>query len=321
MATMISPLRRATQVAADRSAVVCGSTELTYAQMWERCRRLAGALRALGLQEGDRVGVVSPNCHRYLEIYQAVPGAGMVLVPLNQRHTDAELHFALEDSGTKVLFAGRPVADLPPCIEHVIEVGDAYEDLLARTAPADFPPHIGEEDLAGLFYTGGTTGTAKGVMLTHRNLVSNATHMQMCWPFSPETRWLVTAPLFHLAGSIAVLSTVWNAGRHVILPAFDPAAALDLVERERVTATLVVPSMLAAMNEEQRARPRDVSSLRLLSFGGAPSATETLRRARQAFPRARLVHIYGATETAPIATTLLGVERVLHAPQARSCGQ
>ena len=99
MATMISPLRRAVQVAADRPAVVCGHTRLTYAEMWERCRRLVGALRALGLEEGDRIGVVSPNCHRYLEIYQAVPGAGFVLVPLNQRHSDAELRYALEDAG------------------------------------------------------------------------------------------------------------------------------------------------------------------------------------------------------------------------------
>ena len=321
MATMISPLRRATQVAAGRPAVRCGETELTYTQVWVRCRRLAGALRGLGLQEGDRVGVVSPNCHRYLEIYQAVPGAGMVLVPLNQRHSDAELRYALDDADAKVLLAGRPTADLPPCVEHVIEVGEAYEELIAGTAPADFPAHIGEEDLAGLFYTGGTTGTAKGVMLTHRNLVANAMHLQLCWPFSPATCWLVTAPLFHLAGSIAVLSTVWNAGRHVVLGAFDPAAVLELVERERVTATLVVPSMLAAMADEQLARPWDVSSLELVSFGGAPSATETLRRAHEAFPRARLLHIYGATETAPIATTLLGVEDLLDAPQARSCGQ
>src|SRR3954453_6932836 len=113
MATMISPLRRATQVAADRTAVVCGATRLSYAEMAERCGRLAGALRGLGVGAGDRVAIVSPNCHRYLEVYQAVPGAGMVLVPLNHRHTDAEQRYALEDSGTKVLFAGRPVADGP----------------------------------------------------------------------------------------------------------------------------------------------------------------------------------------------------------------
>jgi long-chain acyl-CoA synthetase len=321
MTTMISPLRRATQVASRRPAVRCGEVSLTYAEMWARCRRLVGALRGLGLEEGDRVGIVSPNCHRYLELYQAVPGAGMVIVPLNQRHSDAELFYALEDAGAKVLFAGRPVGELPDCVATVIEMGDAYEAFIDDAPPADFPRHVGEDDLAGLFYTGGTTGAAKGVMLTHRNLVSNAMHMQMAWPFTPETRWLVVAPLFHAAGSIAVLSTVWNAGRHVLLPAFDPGAVLDLVEQERVTDTLVVPSMLAAVNEEQIARPRDVASLRLVAFGGAPSATETLRRARQAFPDARLMHLYGATETAPIATTLLGVEGLLDAPQARSCGQ
>src|SRR3954467_2993641 len=200
MATMISPLRRATQVAADRTAVVCGGARLSYAEMAERCERLAGARRGVrggggGGGAGDRVAIVSPNCHRYLEVYQAVPGAGMVLVPLNHRHTDAELRYALEDSGTKVLFAGRPVADVPRCVEHVVEIGEPYEALLAAASPARFPDEVVESDLAGLFYTGGTTGTAKGVMLTHRNLVANAMHMQLAWPFSPETCWLGVAPL------------------------------------------------------------------------------------------------------------------------------
>ena len=137
MATMISPLRRATQVAADRTAVVCGSVSLTYAEMAERCARLAGALRGLGVEAGDRVAIVAPNCHRYLEVYQAVPGAGMVLVPLNHRHTDAELRYALEDSGARVLFAGRPVDAVPACVEHVIDLAEAYEALLAGAEPAD----------------------------------------------------------------------------------------------------------------------------------------------------------------------------------------
>src|SRR3954453_11704898 len=318
---MISPLRRARQVGAGRVAATCGEVSLTYAEMWERCRRLVGALHGLGVGRGDRVAVVSRNCHRYLELYPAVPGGGMVIVPLNQRHTDAELRYALEDSGAKVLFAGRPVDDLPNCVTTVVDLDEAYEAFIAGASAVDFSDDVREDDLAGLFYTGGTTGAAKGVMLTHRNLVANATHMQMCWPFTPDTCWLVVAPLFHAAGSIAVLSTVWNAGRHVLLGAFDPGAVLDLIEGERVTATLVVPSMLAAINEEQLARPRDVSSLELVSFGGAPSATATLRRAHDAFPGARLLHIYGATETAPIATTLLRVEDVLDAARAQSCGQ
>jgi long-chain acyl-CoA synthetase len=146
-------------------------------------------------------------------------------------------------------------------------------------------------------------------------------HFQAAWAFGPETRWLVAAPLFHAAGSIAVLATVWHGGRHVALRAFDPGTALDLIEAECVTATLLVPTMLAAISDEQLARPRDVGSLSLLSHGGAPVATETLRRAHAAFPGAELMHLYGTTETAPIATILPREERVLDAPQARSCGQ
>ena len=321
MATLISPLRRATQIAANRPAVTCGDVGLTYAQTWERCRRLVGALRSLGLEERDRVAVVGPNCHRYLEVYQAVPGAGMSIVPLNPRHTPAELRYAVADSGARVLFTGVGDQGLADEVEHVIDLGEGYEALLAAAVPADPRDDLSEDEVAGLFYTGGTTGAAKGVMLTHRNLVSNATHFAMCWPFTADTRWLVAAPLFHAAGSIAVLATVWNGGQHIMMPAFDPARALDLIEAHAVTATLVVPTMLAAMSEEQLARPRDVSSLRYLSHGGSPSATETLRRAHAAFPAAELLHIYGATETSPIATLLPHEEQLLDTPRVRSCGQ
>jgi len=151
--------------------------------------------------------------------------------------------------------------------------------------------------------------------------VANAMHLQAVWPFDPETRFLLVAPMFHLAGTLAVLATVWHGARQVVMRAFDPAGLLDLVERERVTATQVVPSMLAAISEEQLARARDVSSLRFLTFGGAPSATETLRRAHRAFPDAELMTMYGATETAPLVTAVRHVERRLDTPQARSCGQ
>jgi long-chain acyl-CoA synthetase len=321
MTTMIGPLRRAKQVAPERSAVRCGEVELTYEETWQRARRLIGGLRTLGVGTGDRVAVVGRNCHRYLELYQAVPGAGMALVPLNQRHTPAEVRYALEDSGAKVLFAGEGVDYPDGVVDTVIDLGDGYESLLENAPEDDFPDDLSADTLAGLFYTGGTTGAAKGVMLTHGNLVANALHFQVSSPFGPDTCWLIVAPLFHAAGSIAVLATVWHAGRQVVLPAVEPGAALDLIEAERVTATLVVPTVLAAISDEQLARPRDVSTLRLISHGGAPVATETLRRAHAAFPGAELMHIYGATETSPIATILPHEERLLDAPQARSCGQ
>jgi long-chain acyl-CoA synthetase len=321
MTTMWAPLRRARRIAGDQVAVSCGEVELTYEQTSDRCRRLVGGLHALGLGVGDRVAIVGPNCHRYLELYQAVPGAGMVLVPLNQRHTEAELRYALDDAGVSVLFTGRDLGAAADGVKHVFDLDEGYDRLVAESTPADLPDELADDTLAGLFYTGGTTGASKGVMLSHRNLVANAFHYQAFAPFRPDTCWLIIAPLFHAAGSVAVLATVWHGGHHVVLPVFDPAAALDLIERHAVTDTLVVPTMLAAMNEEQLARPRDVSSLRSIAHGGSPIATETLRRAHQAFPAADLQHLYGATETAPIATAMRGEQHLLDGPRARSCGQ
>jgi long-chain acyl-CoA synthetase len=321
MVTLLSPLRRATAVGAARASIRCDGSTFTYLDTWERCARLIGALRSLGLKQGDRVAVVGPNCHRYLELYQAVPGGGMTIVPLNARHTPSELQYALKDSGAKVLFNGIGDSATRGGIDHVFDLGVDYESLIAGSDPVEPPDGIDESAIAGLFYTGGTTGAAKGVMLSHRNLIANAMHFGVCWPFTQATTWLVMAPLFHAAGSIAVLSTTWNAGRQVVLSSFDPAGALDLIEEEKVTATLVVPTMLAALTEEQLARPRDVTSLRYLSHGGSPCASETLRRAHTAFPEATLLHIYGATETSPIATVMPNEEGLLDTPRVRSCGQ
>src|ERR1700755_34970 len=139
MTTMIGPLARAVAVGPERCAVRCGEVELSYRQMWERTGRRVGALHGLGVGAGDRVAVVGRNCHRYLELYQAVPGAGMVLVPLNQRHTATELAYALRDSGAKVLFAADGVDYPSGVVEHVIGLDDGYEAMLAAAAPADFP--------------------------------------------------------------------------------------------------------------------------------------------------------------------------------------
>jgi long-chain acyl-CoA synthetase len=321
MNTMMSPLRRAITVGATRTAVTCGDVQLTYATMMDRCRRLAGALESLGMRSGDRIAVVGGNCHRYLELYQGVPGAGLCIVPLNPRHTSVELRYAIEDAGARVLFTGIGDQGLGDIVEHVFDLGEGYESLIANASPAEISDDLEDETLAGLFYTGGTTGAAKGVMLTHRNLVANAMHFALTWPFTPDTRWLVIAPLFHAAGSVAVLSTIWNAGQHVLLPAFDAGRALDLIEQHGITATLVVPTMLAAMSDEQLARPRDVSSLHYLAHGGSPCATETVRRAHEAFPNAEMLHCYGATETAPLATVLPHEESYLDTSRIRSCGQ
>jgi long-chain acyl-CoA synthetase len=321
MNTFADPLNRAVRIARDDEAVVDGDTRFTYGQLASRCARLVGGLYGLGLQAGDRVAILAANSSPYLEAYLAIPAGNLVIVPLNTRHAEAELQYALADSGARVLITDRDPGPLAEIVEHVVTIPDGYESLLDGAPEAELGAEVTNETLAGLFYTGGTTGASKGVMLSHANLVANANHMMVTQPVLRGDRFAVIAPMFHAAGSFAVLATVWTAGCHVMLPVFEPNAAVDLLEREAITATLVVPTMLQAMADAQLDNPRDTGHLRELGHGGSPVATEIVRRAHKAFPSARLTHWYGATETAPIATALPDEQDVLDGPRARSCGQ
>jgi long-chain acyl-CoA synthetase len=319
--TFADPLHRALRIARDHEAVADGQARFTYGQLAARCARLVGGLFGLGLAPGDRVAILANNSHQHLESYLALPAGNLVIVPLNTRHAEPELRYALEDSGARVLMTDRDPGGLGKIVERVISIPDDYEGLLEGAPEQELGVGVTSDTLAGLFYTGGTTGASKGVMLTHANLIANAYHMMVTQPCRRGDRFAVIAPMFHAAGSFPVIATIWTGGCHVMLPVFDPERAVDLLEAERITATLVVPTMLAAMAESQLGRPRDTSHLRELGHGGSAIATEVVRRASKAFPTARLTHWYGATETAPIATALPDEQDLLDGPRGRSCGQ
>ncbi|MFV0258161.1 MAG: acyl-CoA synthetase [Acidimicrobiales bacterium] len=325
MQTFIHSLRRAETVAAGNEALVCDGTRLTYAELGTRLRRLHGALIDLGTSPGDRIAVLSFNSIAFAELYLGVSMSGRVQVPLNFRWAEPELAYALKDSGAGILFCDRDPGPLAALVDRVFRIDEGdYEALLAGAEPVPFDEgSVGESDLAGLFYTGGTTGVSKGVMLTHRNLVSNAIHSQFIQPMSGDDRYLVMAPMFHAAGSTSLLQSVYLGATQVILPAFAPGTMLDLIERERITQTLGVPTMVAAAVEEQIVNPRDVSSLTVFAHGGSPIANEVLRRGLTAFPGVRLLHLYGATETAPLVTGLPAEAALVAADdeRARSAGQ
>jgi len=321
MHTLADPLRHARRVFGGRVGLVCGGDQFRYVDLWRRCRKLGGALAGMGLEPGDRVAILAANCHRYIEVYAGVPASGFVVVPLNTRHAEPELRYALEDSGTRVLLTDRDPAGLADLVESVVRMPDGYEELIGPAPERDLGVGISEDSLAGLFYTGGTTGASKGVMLTHRNLIANAFHFLTVLPQSRDDRFLVMAPLFHAAGSNQVLGTIWTGGCQVMLAAFDPAAALDLVQTQAISVSLGVPAMLAGLAEEQHARPREAGTLRTLAHGGSPIATEVIRRASSALPNAELVEVYGATELSPLATCLRNEQHLVESPRARSCGQ
>jgi acyl-CoA synthetase (AMP-forming)/AMP-acid ligase II len=194
-------------------------------------------------------------------------------------------------------------------------------DVLLDHAEPIASARVDEDDLALLYFTGGTTGRPKGVMLSHRNLVANSFHKTLACRFEPDDVYLAVAPFFHVAGTAALVGLLWLSGSFVVLPSFDAADSLDQIERHRATVAIPVPTMVAALVAEQAARPRNVSSLRLLGHAGSPITTDLLRRAHDTFPTAELAQFYGATETASIVTCMPHEERHLEGGRLGSVGQ
>ncbi|MGB5256776.1 MAG: long-chain-fatty-acid--CoA ligase [Woeseiaceae bacterium] len=321
MHTFADPLTRAVQVAGDRTAVISEGRRLTHRELQSRCRRLATVLKDLGAKPGDRIAVLAANTHHYLEAYVAIPAAGFVIVPLNTRHAEPELRYAIEDAGATVLIADRDPGGLRETVDTVISIPDEYDALLDAAGESELGATVTEDSLAGLFYTGGTTGASKGVMLTHRNLIANTFHFMTMAPPAADSVFLIMAPMFHAAGSNGVLAGIWSGGCQIPLKVFDPAVALDMIEKYEVTHTLGVPTMIAAIAELQHSKPRDTRSLRMVAHGGSPIATEVVRRAVSAFPTAEFVHVYGMTEGSPLVTGLRNEQDLLDVDRSRSCGQ
>ncbi len=316
--TMRDPIRRAAQLYGAREAVVCGDVRRTYTELAQRVRRVAGLMESL-TEPGDRVALWALNSDRYLELFFGIPCSDRVIVPHNTRWAEPELAYATDDAGAKVLICDRDPGGLADLVERVIRLDTGEYDELLDAAP-EAEPEVAPDTLAGLFYTGGTTGTSKGVMLTHANLMANAVHVQLAQPIVAADRYLTMAPMFHAAGVYCALVLPWVGAANVVLPGFEPGAALDLIASESVTCAIAVPTMLAAMNETQRSSPRDVSSLSWLSHGASPVALEVLRRADELFG-CELIHLYGATELSPLATVFRYEEQYLDDERAKSCGQ
>jgi long-chain acyl-CoA synthetase len=312
-------LTRAIQVNRDGIACIDGNRQRTWAQFGERVARFAGALKALGLQVGDRIAILAFNSDTYLECFYGAAWAGAILVPLNTRLAPPELVYILNDAAATILLVDNANATVLPSllphtttIQHTIFMGDGelpenalgYDTLLATATPvAD--AERGKDDIAGIFYTGGTTGLPKGVMLSHSNLISNAmTALLNIYEGSPWV-YLHSAPMFHIADAQWMVGVTLQAGTHVFMPKFSPEEFLKKVEAYRITHCALVPTMVNMILNLSNREQYDVSSLRGLNYGGSPMPPALITRARKAFPTCRLFQGYGQTETSPNVSMLL----------------
>lgn len=293
-------LPRAVALHAGRPAVVCGALRLSYAELGERVARQTGGLVRLGVGPGDRIAILHCNCHHMLEMYFAAVHAGAVLVPLNHRLTARDLAYILDDTSCRVLIADEPqkklamaaaAAATTPCT--VVSSADlvSVETRLER-------PRATETDPANIYYTSGTTGHQKGVILTHRNIASHAESTISELQLDADDVWAHLAPMFHLADAWATWAITMVGGCHVMVGVFEAGAVLQTMVDERISVTNLIPTMLNDLVHDPDADDLVFPGLRLIMSGGAPISPHLVRRVVDTFG-CEYVQTYGLTETSP----------------------
>jgi fatty-acyl-CoA synthase len=314
-------LGKALRLYPHKRAIVCGEDSWTYREFGERVNRLSQGLLTLGVGKNDRVAVIHRNCHRYLECYFGVMQIGAVLVPVNYRLSAKDWLSTIEDAGAKLVIVEDPFREqlesvtdsLSQSCRLVWSPGEltggsdrdtdfAYETLL-RSARPDPPPAVSmdAEDMAQIYYTSGTTGQGKGVVLSHRNVYVHALGTIAEFKLDDSDVWLHAAPMFHLADGWATWAVTWVGGVHVLVPEFRERVVLDAIQREGVTTTNLIPTMLNALVNHPGVREYDFSSLRLLLSGGSPVAERLAERTMDTFG-CDYAQTYGMTETSPYLT-------------------
>ncbi len=300
----------------DRWSIVYGENRWTFAQTAERVQQLHSALGALGIRQGDRIGILHVNCPQYVEIYFAAASAGAIVVPLNFRVKADELSYMINHAETKVLFVGNRYLDMLeglrpqlPTVKQCIPLdgkprsGMAYDDLLRSSSASPTPHEIQDEDITILMYTSGTTGRPKGVPLRHSAFVTYI--LENVDPPNPdvEERNLLTVPLYHIAGVQAMLAAIYGGRTLLLMSQFEVKEWLGMIQRERATRAMLVPTMLKRVIDDPDFGHYDLSSLQVITYGAAPMPFEVIRKAIQVMPRVKFINAFGQTETASTITT------------------
>jgi len=333
-----SIIRRAAQINPKGIATIYADRQQTWAQMLDRVTRLAGGLQKLGMQTGDRVALLSLNSDRFIEYYFATVWGGGAMMPMNIRWAAAECAYALNDAGAEILIVDEAFKDVAaelkshvPGLKSIIYCGDNetpegmhnYEDIVASNFPAVDAGRSGD-DLAGIFYTGGTTGFPKGVMLSHTNFYTGGIANAHALNMQEGTVYLHAAPMFHIADLIWFSAVSFMAGTHVVIPMFTPDGTLAAIEKHKPSQILLVPVMLQMIMQSDKLAKTDVTSLRQIAYGASPITQAVLVDAFKKFPNTSFIQAFGQTELSPVATILSEEYHVLDGPKAgklRSAGR
>jgi acyl-CoA synthetase (AMP-forming)/AMP-acid ligase II len=294
-----------------KEAIVCGADRFTYGEFAARVYRLANGLHRMRIGKDGKVAILHPNCHVFMEAYYGTAMVGATLVPINYRLSPGEIAFILTDSEAQLMIVSQDFRKLvediredmsePPRVL-LTDRGGSYERFLAESTD-HLPPSVSMEHttLAQIYYTSGTTGRPKGVMLTHGNVAAHATGTIAELHLTDSDVWIHVAPMFHLADAWATWAISWVGGRHVMVPHFEPKMVLETIEREKATITNMIPTMLNLLVNEAGVERYDYSSLRGLLSGGAPIAPEVVRKTIETF-HCDYIQTYGMTETSPYLT-------------------
>ncbi len=296
-------LHRAARETPGRIATVDAGRTQTWREVADRTRRIAGVLQKLGVKAGERVALLAPNGDLFVDFLFGSLWAGAVACPVNTRWTASEIGYALADCGAEVLVVDLSFEAMlagirrdAPALREVIVAGAEFDELIADAAEPDEHLRHGD-DLAMILYTGGTTGRSKGVMLSHRALMTYALCLAGAGDAAPGECMLHTAPLFHVGAISGFLACLLAGGRHVFLPAFEAEAVMAAISGQGVTDIFLVPTMLQAVLDHPRFGSHDLTSVERIYYGAAPMPPALMDRAIAAMPRVGFVQGYGMTET------------------------
>ena len=281
----------------DATAIVSMGRSLTFAELDERQRHVAGALRAGGLVEGDRIAVLARNSVESLEVTTGALRTGVIPVPVNPLLTELEAEYILEDSGARWLFTDR-AGDAVPELDRVVTFGDAYERVLAEAEAVDICDHARGRPM---HYTSGTTGRPKGVwvrVMKPRKAAEMSTDFISYWGLLENDIHLVCSPLAHSAPHRYALRTLEAGGTVALQSRFDAAETLAAIDLFNATTTFMVPTHLERIFAlgDKHLRRHDLASMRLLIHAGAPIREETKRRTIELFSQEAVWEFYGSTE-------------------------